>query len=206
MPTNPIVRLAETVDKRLKQAGDRSPGLRRLVRLFETVHYTSLKTEEGKPLQLRIALVNPAKPDPDRPKIVRPDRWTITSLNTRLPLTVPSLIKLSKAADPWSSTLAVYYDSKNEFFVWGMADQTVHFNTMLVRETEFGGYDPPGTFQVVAAGTADVSVYRGFDFVARLQQDQLMTRQSDVFWSGPVSDRLSDGIAACFAAVVRKLI
>jgi hypothetical protein len=115
------------------------------------------------------------------------------------------LIKLSKAADPWSSTLAVFYDSKNEFFVWGMVDQTVHFNTMLVRETEFGGYKPPGTFQVTASGTADLSIYHGFDFVARLQQDQLLTRQSDVFWSGPIHDRLSDGIAACFAAVRRTV-
>ncbi len=199
------MRLAETVDRRLKQAGDDSPGVRRLTKLFETIHFTSLKTEEGKSLQLRIALVNPARPDPERPKLIRSDRWTITRLDARIPLTVQSLIKLSKAADPWSSTLAVFYDSKNEFFVWGMIDQTVHFNIMLVRETEFGGYTPPGTFQVTAAGTADLSVYRGFDFVARLQQDQLLTRQSDVFWSGPVSDRLLNGIFACFARGLRNL-
>jgi hypothetical protein len=206
MAINPILLLAQTVDRRLKQAGDKSPGVRRLTRLFEVIHFTSLKTEEGKSLQLRIALVDPTNPDPDKPKLIRPDRWTITSLENRIPLTVPSLIKLSKAADPWSSTLAVFYDSKNEFFVWGMIDQTVHFNTMLVRETEFGGYTPPGTFQVTASGTADLSIYHGFDFVARLQQDQLLTRQSDVFWSGPIHDRLSDGIAACFAAVGRTVL
>ncbi len=205
MPSNPILSLAETVDRRLKQARAISPGVRRLTKLFEAVHFTSLKTEEGRPLQLRIALVNPARPDPDSPAFIRPDRSTITRLEKRIPLTVPSLIKLSKAADPWSSTLAVFYNSKNEFFVWGMIDQTVHFNTMLVRETEFGGYNPPGTFQVVAAGTADISVYHGFDFIARLQQDQLLTRQSDVFWSGPIHDRLTDGIAACLADVVRTV-
>jgi len=205
MAINPILRLAQTVDRRLRQAGDKSPGIRRLTKLFEVIHFTSLKTEEGRTLQLPIALVDPAKPDPDRPPLIRPDRWTITRLENRTPLTVPSLIKLSKAADPWSSTLAVFYDSKNEFFVWGMIDQTVHFNTILVRETEFGGYTPPGTFQVTASGTADLSIYRGFDFVARLQQDRLLTRQSDVFWSGPIHDRLSDGIAACFAAVGRTL-
>jgi hypothetical protein len=203
--TNPILRLAQAVDRQLRQAGDKSPGTRRLIRLLEAIHFTSLKTEEGKTLQLRIALVDPKKPDPDRPQLIRPDRWTITKLENRIPLTVPSLIKLSKAADPWSSTLAVFYDNKNEFFVWGMIDQTVHFNTMLVRETEFGGYAPPGMLQVAASGTADLSVYRGFDFLARLQQDQLLTRQSDVFWSGPIHDRLSDGIAACFADVGRTL-
>jgi hypothetical protein len=204
MAINPILRLAQTVDRRLRQAGDKSPGVRRLSKLFEVIHFTSPKTEEGKTLQLRIALVDPTNPDPDGPPLIRPDRWTITILENRIPLTVPSLIKLSKAADPWSSTLAVFYDSKNEFFVWGMIDQTVHFNTMLVRETEFGGYMPPGAFQVSASGTADLSIYHGFDFVARLQQDQLLTRQSDVFWSGPIHD-LSDGIAACFADVGRTV-
>ena len=205
MPTNPILRLAEAVDRRLKQSAAKSPGIRRLTKLFETIHFTSLKTEEGKPLQLRIALVNPSNPDPDRPRDVRPDRWTITRLKARIPLTVPNLIKLSKAADPWSSTLAVFYDSNNEFFVWGMIDQTVHFNIMLVRETEFGGFSPPGSFQIAATGTADLSVYRGFDFVARLQQDQLLLRQSDVFLSGPIHNRLSDGIADCFASVLQNI-
>jgi hypothetical protein len=118
MPISPIHRLARLVDHRLKQAGTRSPGIRRLVRLLDTIHYTSLKTEEGRPLQLRIALVDPSNPDPDRPLLVLPDRWTITKLQPRVPLNVPSLTKLSKAADPWSSTLAVYYDRNNEFFVW----------------------------------------------------------------------------------------
>lgn len=203
MPTNPIVRLAEVVDRQLKRAAAKSPGIRRIRSLLESVHFTSLKTEEGRPLQLRIALVDPT--DPDRPPEIRPDRWTITRLATRIPLTVPNLIKLSKAADPWSSTLAVFYDSRNEYFVWGMIDQTVHFNIMLVGETEWGGFEPPGLFQITATGTADLSVYRGFDFVARLQQERLLTRQSDVFFSGPIHNRISDGIAACFAAVIKKV-
>ena len=124
MAINPILRLAQTVDRQLKQAGDKSPGVRRLTRLFEVIHFTSLKTEEGKTLQLRIALVDPANPDPEGPVLIRPDRWTITRLDNHIPLAVPSLIKLSKAADPWSSTLAVFYDCKNEFFVWGMIEDT----------------------------------------------------------------------------------
>src|SRR5882672_1052507 len=71
---NPILRLAQTVDRRLRQAGDKSPGVRRLTKLFEVIHFTSLKTEEGKTLQLRIALVDPDKRDPDRPQLIRPDR------------------------------------------------------------------------------------------------------------------------------------
>ena len=98
-----------------------------------------------------------------------------------------------QTADPWSSCLAVFMDSRGEFFVWGLIDQTVHFNVLLVRETGGGGYAPPGLFQVFASGAADLSVYRGYSFVARLQQDQLLTRQSDVFSKGPIRRSLVPG-------------
>jgi hypothetical protein len=104
------------------------------------------------------------------------------------------LVKLSKAADPWSSCLAAYYSKDGELFIWGMVDQTVHFNRQMVRESDPGGYAPPGLFQVVALGIADVSVYRRFGFVARLAQDTLLKKQANVFWEGPISDRIWDSI------------
>jgi len=98
----------------------------------------------------------------------------------------------------------VYYDSNDDFFVWGLIDQTVHFSTMLVRESE-SGYAPPGVFQVVATGTADLTVYRGYGFLGRLAQDSLLKRQNDVFWSGPIRDRLGDGIQRYLQAVQQRL-
>ena len=203
MATKSVSDLVRAVDRRLKQDGVTSPGVQSLTHLFDTVYFTSLKTEEGKPLQMRVVLVDPANYDPDRPPAPRPDRWKIVKLDSRLPLTVPILIKLSKAADPWSSCLAAYYDSAGEFFIWGLVDQTVHFNTHLVHEKE-SGYAPPGMFQVVTSGTADLSVYREHGFVARLAQDTLLRRQSDVFWSGPVSDCLAEGIDEYIQAVWHK--
>ena len=196
MPTKSVSDLARVVDRRLNRDGVSSPGVRALTQLLESVYLTSLKTEEGRPLQVRIVLVDPANPDPDppNPRYARPDRWKITKLAEQLALTVPNLIKLSKAADPWSSSLAVSYSADNQFYIWGLVDQTVHFNTQLVRESDAGGYAPPGILQVVALGIADLSVYREFGFVARLQQDRLLNRQNDVFWSGPVTDRLDEGI------------
>ena len=121
MPTKSVSDLARVVNRRLKRDGVVSPGIRALTQLLDAVYLTSLKTEEGKPLQVRMVLVDPSDPDPNPPKrgYARPDRWRITKLSDRLPLTVPNLIKLSKAANPWSSSLVVYYDSDNEFFCLG---------------------------------------------------------------------------------------
>jgi hypothetical protein len=59
---------------------------------------------------------------------------------------------------------------------------------------------------VFAAGAADLSVYREYGFVARLQQDQLLTRQSDVFSRGPVRRRLLPGIKRYLRAISRQLL
>jgi hypothetical protein len=202
MATSSIQDLARVTDQRLKRHGVVSPGKRLLARLFEVVFFTTLKSEEGRPLQLRIVLVDPNDPDPERPLRPRPGRWRITKLRDHLPLTVPTLTKLSKAADPWNSSLAVHYNQSGEFFVWGLVDQTIHFNRMLVREAE-GGYAPPGLFQVLASGPADLSVYRGFSFIARLAQDTLLKSQTDIFWSGPISDGIDEGIQRYLFSIER---
>jgi hypothetical protein len=123
-------------------------------------------------------------------------------MNPRLEFTVRNLVKLAKAADPWSSCLAVYFNDKGNFYIWGLIDQTVHFNTLLMRERE-GGYSQPGLFHVQATGAADLTVYREWGFVARLAQDNLIRRQNRVFWTGPVSARLGVGIEKFLSRVLR---
>ncbi len=203
MRAKSVVDLARTVEKHLRRSGVSSPYVTTLARLLEVVYFASLKTEEGKPLQLRVALVDPKNPDPDKPPRPRSDRWKIVEMAQRVPFTVPNVVKLSKAADPWSSCLAVYFDKSNGFYLWGLIDQTVHFNRMLVRENE-SGYAPPGLFQVLAIGTADLSVYRRYSFVGRLAQDNLSNRQNDVFWEGQISRRLSRGIGRYVEAVLEN--
>jgi hypothetical protein len=203
MPAQSVQNLATIVNRRLKQLRITSPGIRALTGLFETLFFATLKTEEGKALQFRIVLVDPANPDPEKPTSPRPDRWKITSLTTRLPLTVSTLVKLSKAADPWNSSLAAYYDSSGEFFIWGLVDQSVQFNTMLVREAD-SGYGLPGKFQVLAAGPADLSVHANFKFIARLQQDTILKTQTDIFWSGPISDCIDVPMQRYLANIWKK--
>src|ERR1017187_337719 len=95
-----------------------------LVKLFDIVYYTSLKTEEGRPVVTRLCLVNPDKPEDSPPPMPRLSRWQLVPLAERLPLTVPALVKIAKAADPWSSALAVFFDERREPYIWGLIDQT----------------------------------------------------------------------------------
>ena len=57
-----------------------------------------------------------------------------------------NLVKLSKAVDPWSSSLAVYFDQYNELIIWGMIDQAMHFQNFLNYEIE-EGHEQPGSFK-----------------------------------------------------------
>lgn len=204
MRAKSIPDLASVVDERLRHGGT-SPGRAVLTRLLEVVYFTSLKSEEARPVQVRLALVDPKNPDPDRPPGPNPDRWKIMKLAEPLPLTVSNLVKLSKAADPWSSCLAVYFDSSRDLFIWGLVDQVVHFNTYLVHEKS-DAYAPPGLCQVIALGPADLSVYREHEFIARLAQDTLSKNLIDVFWSGPVSDCLDVGVSPYIRAVWKQVL
>jgi hypothetical protein len=123
-------------------------------------------------------------------------------MKPRLEFTVRNLVKLAKAADPWSSCLAVYFDLRGNFYIWGLIDQTVHFNTLLMRERE-AGYAQPGLFNVQTTGAADLTVYREVGFVARLAQDNLIRRQNRVLWNGPVSAQLSLGVEKFLLKVLR---
>jgi hypothetical protein len=208
--------LARSVEKKLKSEKTRLmklkspwlitsaiPDAKLLVKLFDIVYYTSLKTEEGRPVVTRLCLVNPDKPEDSPPPMPRVSRWALIPLADRLPLTVPALVKIAKAADPWTSALAVFFDKAGEFYIWGLIDQTVHWNRMLVREGT--GYDPPGLLNVVANGVDDVSAYHKSSFLARLQQDALIEEQNDVFWHGPVARRLA-GWTKPFRDRIRKRV
>jgi hypothetical protein len=204
MSSKSVIDLAKSVDSYLRQASAYSPGVSTLSRFFEVAYFASLKTEEGKPLQLRIALVDPSNPDPINPRWPRADRWKITRMPNRLPYTIPNLVKLARAADPWSSSLAVYFEPDGTFFIWGLVDQTVHFNTSLVREGEAGGYAPPGDESELVIHGQVGRGGRQYLEDTRLAQDRLVRRQIDVFWQGPISDRLSPGIEHNHAAVLKS--
>src|SRR5260370_34082185 len=95
--------LATAVWHHLRRKQVASPSINTLKQFFELVYLASLKTEEGRPLQLRIALIDPNNRDPDRPPAPRASRWQFIEMENRLPLTVPNVVKLAKTSYPWSS-------------------------------------------------------------------------------------------------------
>ena len=132
-------------------------------------------------------------------------KWKVVKLANPVSYTVAALSKLAMAADPWSSCLAVYFDLKGELYIWGLVDQAVHFNTALFHESSFH-LPTLGVCQVVASGTADLAVYRRFEFVARLAQESLQTKQIDVFSSGIVRLKLLKGLEGFIRTVMKSAL
>jgi|ERR1039458_9164590 hypothetical protein len=196
--------LAKAVHTRLKRTERGSPGIAILRKLLEVLYLATLKTEEGKPLQVRIVWENGANPDPNPPPVLRPPRWTAVSLNKPIQFDVPNLTKLCRAADPWTSWVGVFGTSVSDIQIWGMYDQTVHFNTALIRESDLA-WNPPGAFQIAANGVADLTVYYESALMARLARDRIIRRENDIFSTGPVFRALRPAMMQLKSTLISEL-
>lgn len=82
---SPWAELAALVLRNLSQNNPRkrskphvpTPKLEALDAIFNILFFASLKTEEGRPIQFRVFYIDPDRPDPDSPSVIRRDRWRI---------------------------------------------------------------------------------------------------------------------------------
>jgi hypothetical protein len=185
--------LAARVHAFLARSGIQAPGPGVLDRLFQILYFASLKTEEAEPISCRVAFVDRNAPDPDPPERITPDRWQCFALEQDLPCTVRNLAKLSKAADPWSSTIAVGVDPAASLRIWGVIDQSVHHSTFVVQETK-SGQSMPGLFQATIEGIGEIAAYKDYEFLGRLRQDVMVTREVEVLQRGPIREKLLPSI------------
>ena len=162
------------------------PALTVLEDLFECLFYTSMRTEESEHIKVTVTLIDPVNPDPNPPSKIVSERWSYIQFDSPIPLNPKSLAKLSKAADPSSSSLAVYYNDKGELFLWGMIDQAMHYQSFLNYESESGS-EQPGLFQVFINDIGTLNVLFDYELLATLKQNMLVKRYLDVFTIGPVS-------------------
>lgn len=181
-----------------------TPAVGVLATLFETLYFASLKSEESERISCRIAFLDRSNPDPKPPERIPEDRWGHYALNAPIPYNVRNLVKLSKAVDPWASTLAVDTDSNGKLQIWGLIDQSVHYNTYVMKETDTG-VEVPGIFQAVIEGLGDVAVYRRYVLLGALRQNRLVTQQRRVMENGPIHDKLLTSIKTFQTQIAEKV-
>ncbi|MGA3035067.1 MAG: putative sensor domain DACNV-containing protein, partial [Terracidiphilus sp.] len=187
--------LASHVQSALTANRKRAPALAALVNLFEVLYFASLKTEEGQGISCRVAFINRKRPDPNPPKRIVADRWQYFAFESEIPCSVRNLVKLSKAADSWVSTIAVDQGSDGRLAIWGLIDQSVHYSTAVMNETQSWG-QMPGLFQAAIQGTGEIGIYDGYTFLGSLRQGALVTRESGVLQHGPIREKLLPAIHA----------
>jgi hypothetical protein len=172
--------------------------------LFDIMFFASIKTEEGLPIRVRVFYVDPENVDPEAPPYIRVDRWKIFPLVSRIPLTVANLVKLARAADPWSTGLAIFHTAEGLIYVWGMVDQVVHMSMAMVHEAS-PSYGPPGIFNAVINGPADLTVFREDSFIARWAQDLILASQNDCLWQGRVSKIIQRWLAPLWGQAFQRI-
>jgi len=161
-----------------------------LEELFDVLYFASMNSEEGELIKVRVAFFNPNIPEGFR-RAKSIERFNYVPFGKPIPYDVKSIVKLSKSADPWSSSLAVYFDENNKLNVYGLIDQAVHSESYFNRETSTKP-EQAGFFQVSIIGIGSLSVIREYDLVATFKQNKLVTQFLDVLRFGPIALLLKD--------------
>ena len=186
--------LAEAVYADLQGRGLPCPPAHLLTDLFETLYFASLRTEEGQPITVEVVYIDPDDPDPDPPLRIVEDRWTCVRLAAPIAFTVSDLVKLAKASDPRTSSLAVYHGPEDQLFIWGLIDQGTSYHEFVNHNSPRTGPPRPGIFQVSVIGVGHLAVFRTFEKIEELNINAILPRTLDALRHGPVREMLNIGI------------
>ncbi len=187
--TGPFEQFIRKVGSKLRELGYSSPTLSALGALLRTAYLATLRTEEGRFVRASLTFADPDTPVPDPPIICRADYPVFTAFERSVPLTVEGVVKLSRAIDSWSGSIAVHGKTKSTLVAWGVVDQIVHRNVHLYRE-RLGGFSHPGVLTVAMDGVGALSAYHGDLFLAALRQDIVVLREEDVLRSTAIANRI----------------
>lgn len=156
-----------------------------LKELFNVLFYASLSTEESDFVKVTVTLLSKEfRKSPSANSTY--DEARFFPFIEPIVLTEKSLIKLSKAADPWSSSLAIDYNENNELYIYGMIDQALHFQSFLNYEREEKP-NAPGIIQVMVEDVGVLNVIFDFEPIATLNKNELTRSYIDVFKYGPIA-------------------
>lgn len=185
--------IARAVFLEIKRRKAELPSEDILVDLFETMYFASIKTEEAEPILFNIVYLDPNDPDPDPPERIVRDRWGYVEFSKQIEFNIPNVIKLAKASDPRSSSLAIYHNGNDELFIWGLIDQGNRYHDYVNYESEEGP-ERPGIFQASVEGPGILVAYIRYQKIAELRINHLIRRTVDIFSKGPIKDALEIGI------------
>lgn len=175
-----------------------------VLNVLRTVFLATLRTEEGRFIRGSVTFGDPRNPDPDPPLLTRAYYPSFTKLRRSVPLTPESLVKLSRAIDRWSGSIAVYGTARSALVAWGVIDQLVQQNVRLNQESREGTASP-GVLTVVMDGPGELSAYRGDLFLGGIRRDRLVSREQDAFRSGAVFDRIMPHLVPYAEQIARAL-
>jgi hypothetical protein len=192
--------LAKKICSELKRRRKDCPPSRVIGSLCEVLYYTSIKVEEGVPVTCYVVYLDPRNPDPTPPPRITQDRWQSFKLADPIPLTVDNLAKMSKASDPRSSSIAVYGTSDGNSSIWGLVDQGNSYYDFANHDSD-RGQTRPGLFQMSILGLGNIVAYLGYEIIAELRVNRLITRSLDVLKAGHIYQKLQPGISAHIEAV-----
>ena len=185
--------LAESVCAELRKRHAVVPDERIIVDLFETMYYSSLRTEESEPITFHVVFLDPAQPDPKPPRNPVKDRWSYVPFAEAIRFSVSNLVKIAKSSGLTTSSFVVWPDQEGDLFIWGLVDQQNRFHKFLNRSAEIEA-ERPGLFQASVEGIGLVVVYMRYEKVAELRINELIRNSLDLFGASPVRDLLAAGI------------
>lgn len=195
---------AEAVISVLKLKASVSVKPEVLIDLFESMFFASFKTEESDPIVFHIVYIDPDEPDPNPPKNMPKDRWSYVRFAKPIPVNVSNLIKIAKASDPRTSSLAIYAHEKGRLAIWGLIDQGNRYHDFVNYDLE-NAPERPGIFQASVVATGHLVAYKELWKIAELINNKVLRNSIDVFGSGPVRGSLEDGIESYIQSVKRKV-
>jgi hypothetical protein len=162
MSTNKLPKdFAQVVCSELEKRISNCPKVDILSDLFELMYFASLKTEEQQSITFHVVYLDPENPDPNPPKRIVKDRWSYVKFSEPIAVTIPNLIKIAKASDPRTSSLAIHSDTKGKLFIWGLIDQGNQFHSFVNHDAEIGP-ERPGIFQASIVGIGHLIAYKRY--------------------------------------------
>jgi hypothetical protein len=193
-----IEKLAATVQSWIRQHRGGGPSLTEMEAIFEALYLASLRADEHNPVRCTVSFVpfdrrEPTEDFEDEGRVFElppvSSDWRVTEFGAPIPMTATALAKLSRAADPYVSHIAVCATPKGPV-MWGLIDQIQSQVRFQNHEADAGGGRRVGSFSAAIVGIGELRVFSGWYGIASLRNGQVMGAPIDIFVPGPIAEKL----------------